>query len=765
MRLVCSSLLLALCLLDSETTGVAPPTGVSSPQPRHGRLERWVRAAVRGVARAGFFSAEGNCRRRVQLQLLTAAVYVSEPVVHLDKVVVVLPDSPEEDHRHRLEEHHHPAGGGAPPPGGAGSTTTTGRRAPPPGEEEQQQHTTDHHRGPGGPTTTTTHRRGLLVDPETRGQLRPPGEECLTLALKGRCQNQLKRPPSTSQRLPGDLAWRVGLCEVTFLPLVFGLRDSNKTQRLRCIEHAEFGPCPRPLDPPSSSQQLSSCELNKGVVGALPAIEKAVIRQYVSYVCRKHHCVDSLVLFLNSPTSSDGSMLLWDHNLNGITTGVAPPTGVSSPQPRHGRLERWVRAAVRYLKLQRCRRAGFFSAEGNCRRRVQLQLLTAAVYVSEPVVHLDKVVVVLPDSPEEDHRHRLEEHHHPAGGGAPPPGGAGAPPPPGGGAPPPGGGGAAAAAPPPPPGTRGPHHHHHHDAVLLVDPRPGDNFGHPVVLFYVDANVTKTRCSLMDGLYLEHAEFGAMSTAAGPPLPPASNCRARELWGLYQRIEKAVIRQYVSYVCRKHHCVDSLVLFLNSPTSSDGSMLLWDHNLNGIAESKERYSVNELLVDLAGCRASRVLVFVDQSYSSVLSKRLQTSSKHLNVVPIISSSRRDRRQLRDREPAGGDVSWSRLTPRTCLIDQLAKGPGKSCVLGPPWAGLLNVTLAGAPCKATPPLTDGELRREYLGCQNLPTALWCMVTNESNFGTQMSLLSRVDELDLEMSCCGGEDKEVSGITDN
>ena len=40
-----------------------------------------------------------------------------------------------------------------------------------------------------------------------------------------------------------------------------------------------------------------------------------------------------------------------------------------------------------------------------------------------------------------------------------------------------------------------------HDAVLLVDPSPGENFGHPVVLFYVDVNVTKKRCLLMEGLY------------------------------------------------------------------------------------------------------------------------------------------------------------------------------------------------------------------------------------------------------------------------
>lgn len=41
-----------------------------------------------------------------------------------------------------------------------------------------------------------------------------------------------------------------------------------------------------------------------------------------------------------------------------------------------------------------------------------------------------------------------------------------------------------------------------HDAVLVLDPSPGENFGHPVVLFYVDLNVTKKRCSHLDGIYL-----------------------------------------------------------------------------------------------------------------------------------------------------------------------------------------------------------------------------------------------------------------------
>ena len=36
---------------------------------------------------------------------------------------------------------------------------------------------------------------------------------------------------------------------------------------------------------------------------------------------------------------------------------------------------------------------------------------------------------------------------------------------------------------------------------------------------------------------------------------------------------------------------------------------------------------------------------------------------------------------------------------------------------------LDTTIFGARCNAVPPFTPKELRQEYLGCQNLPTALW------------------------------------------
>lgn len=60
------------------------------------------------------------------------------------------------------------------------------------------------------------------------------------------------------------------------------------------------------------------CLLTEDVEGVYSATEKSVIRNHVSYVCRKQHCADTLVLYLNSPTRNDGTMLLWDANLNGI---------------------------------------------------------------------------------------------------------------------------------------------------------------------------------------------------------------------------------------------------------------------------------------------------------------------------------------------------------------------------------------------------------------------------------------------------------------
>jgi len=91
------------------------------------------------------------------------------------------------------------------------------------------------------------------------------------------------------------------------------------------------------------------------------------------------------------------------------------------------------------------------------------------------------------------------------------------------------------------------------------------------------------------------------------------------------------------------------------------------------ADLKERYSVNELLADLAGCRATRVLLFVDQSYSGVLSKRLRGSQKHINVVLIRSQAWQSYTyQTQKLSPGWDDSSWSLIIPATCLLDHLGK---------------------------------------------------------------------------------------------
>ncbi|XP_037344026.2 uncharacterized protein si:ch211-67e16.11 [Pungitius pungitius] len=527
---------------------VAPGAGAGAP----GRLERWVRSGLQSLQwdqldrclRMSSLS-KAECRRLAHLPLSAVAVYASEPRAaagNADKVVAILPDS---------------SGGSLsskPRGGGFGG-----------GPHRPQQSV------PGA----AAHDAVLVLDPSPGENFGHPvvlfyvdvnvtkkrcshldgiylGEECLTLALKGRCQNQLKRRQAGPERLMGN-GHRLtggggggrrpveravgGLCEVHFLPLVVAVGDSNRTQRLKCVDHAAFARCPQPLAMGSPGPPVSSCELNKNT----RRCHQQPLATHLS--CRLYQTCDHAVL-----------------------------------------------------------------VSGGWQQQMTFQR----------------------------HVENLQRFH---------------------------------------------------------------------------------RMLRNNGFHKEHIKTFFASSGQLPD----------EVEGVYPATEKAVIRNHVSYVCRKQHCADSLVLLLNSPTRNDGAMLLWDANLNGIADSKERYSVNELLADLAGCRATRVLLFVDQSYSGVLSKRLRGSQKHLNVVLIQSPARHNHQRL---NPGRDESGWSRIGAASCLLDHLGKGTGMSRLLEP-WAGLLNVTLAGAPCNATPPLTEGEMRREYQGCQNLPTALWHRKNSRTN----------------------------------
>ncbi|XP_014341479.2 uncharacterized protein SI:CH211-67E16.11 [Latimeria chalumnae] len=66
--------------------------------------------------------------------------------------------------------------------------------------------------------------------------------------------------------------------------------------------------------------------VDEETVDVYPATEKLTIRNHISYVCRVLNCADSFVLYLNSPTRNDGTMLLWDVNKNGVVSYKLPPT-------------------------------------------------------------------------------------------------------------------------------------------------------------------------------------------------------------------------------------------------------------------------------------------------------------------------------------------------------------------------------------------------------------------------------------------------------
>ncbi|XP_047457648.1 uncharacterized protein si:ch211-67e16.11 [Mugil cephalus] len=495
--------------------GVVAPLGGGVVAP--GRLELWVRSGLQSLQwdqlerclRTSSLS-EAECRRQAEPAPSAVAVYLGEPPPAAGKVMAILPDSSGVMVRSKPRGGFRGGGGGP----GSGVHDAVLVLDPSPGENF------------GHPVVlfyvdvNVTKRRCSHLDGIYLG------EECLTWALKGRCQNQLKRRQTGPERLMGN--GRVsstigGLCEVHFLPLVVAVGDSNRTQRLRCVDHAEFARCPQLLPFTSPSLPVSSCELNKNT----RRCHHQPLATHMS--CRLYQTCDHAVLI------SGG----WRQQIT---------------------FQRHVQNLQRFYKM--LRNNGF---------------------------HKDHIKTFFATSGQ----------------------------------------------------------------------LPGD------------------------------------------------------VEGVYSATEKEVIRNHVSYICRKQHCADSLVLFLNSPTRSDGAMLLWDANLNGIADLKERYSVNELLADLAGCRATRVLVFVDQSYSGVLAKRLRGSQKHLNVVLVQSPSRQNQNQRLS--PGQEEGGWEVIGPETCLLDHLK-------VAGSPLFPL-NVTLAGAPCNATPPLTVGEIQREYQGCQNLPTALW------------------------------------------
>ncbi|CAH1790035.1 unnamed protein product [Owenia fusiformis] len=191
---------------------------------------------------------------------------------------------------------------------------------------------------------------------------------------------------------------------------------------------------------------------------------------------------------------------------------------------------------------------------------------------------------------------------------------------------------------------------------------------------------------------------------------------------------KLAMRYHLQRMCTSLHCVESLVLYLNSPATADGSSLLWDVDKNGIASENERYTVEELLSDLTDCQARQVHLIVDQSYSGNIAQEVQKSKHHRNVIVYASGSEHEYSWLDDYTHY-----WVTANHTETCTQQIHRKT-KSLVLrsdpemvhgGRDFGEVSQKTIFGAPCNVRLPFTRSELHRQYFGCQNLPTGLWIM----------------------------------------
>nr|XP_002122306.2 uncharacterized protein LOC100181449 [Ciona intestinalis] len=192
--------------------------------------------------------------------------------------------------------------------------------------------------------------------------------------------------------------------------------------------------------------------------------------------------------------------------------------------------------------------------------------------------------------------------------------------------------------------------------------------------------------------------------------------------------EKFRIRNHITTICRTSLCADSLVIYMNGPTDTEGSLLLWDNNGNGESELSEKYLVTEFLDDIAGCDANHVFVFADQSYSGVLTSALRqrvaatTLTSWERVVLIASGDTWD-------YSWGRDVTshWSRLSPLQNVAfayEGLAFTHSLPSITHRRHAE--DFTLFGAPIsEGLPEYSDNptRMRRQYMGCQKLPLPQW------------------------------------------
>ncbi|CAL4068239.1 unnamed protein product, partial [Meganyctiphanes norvegica] len=110
---------------------------------------------------------------------------------------------------------------------------------------------------------------------------------------------------------------------------------------------------------------------------------------------------------------------------------------------------------------------------------------------------------------------------------------------------------------------------------------------------------------------------------------------------VYPSSMKLGFRYHLRSVCAAPLCADSLVVYLTGPAMSDGTIMLWDEDKDGLLRSGEVYTPRELAKDLENCAARQVTLLVDGSYSAEVIKPFKKSKKHKNVQVFTSGDSED----------------------------------------------------------------------------------------------------------------------------
>ncbi|KAK2709936.1 uncharacterized protein LOC136027444 [Artemia franciscana] len=202
-----------------------------------------------------------------------------------------------------------------------------------------------------------------------------------------------------------------------------------------------------------------------------------------------------------------------------------------------------------------------------------------------------------------------------------------------------------------------------------------------------------------------------------PSLSPPQNP------AMYPSALKLALRYHTRTLCSTSHCVDSLVIYLSSPTRSDGAMYLWDSDGNGIADETEVYLIREFLRDIQDCQARHLVIIADQTQAGILVDIIAKSKKHKNAI-VLASGRPSQISMNNEFTR----HWTGFKHAHICVTDVFNASISTMAHSTPYIydgtnGSKRLNIFGAPCDVLPPFTRQELRSHFMGCQNIPTRIW------------------------------------------